>query len=255
MRESLKERMRKREFTVGSWITLAHTSIAEIMSQAGFDWLVVDMEHSAITIGEAQSLIQTIELSGVTPLVRVGKNDSCIIKRVMDSGAHGVIVPMVNSREDAERAVKSVKYPPVGFRGVGLARAQKYGAGFEQYKNWAEKESIVVVQIEHIDAINNLEEILTVKGVDGFIVGPYDLSGSLGKPGEFSDPSVLKALEKVKQLSAKHNALSGFHVVKPDLEDFKKKKEEGYRFIAFGLDTLFLGQTCRDLVSKLKISE
>lgn len=252
MKKSLKQKLKEHELTIGSWITLGHTSIAEIMAQSGFDWLAIDMEHSAITLAEAQNLIQVVELSGVVPLVRVSKNDPSLIKRVMDAGAHGVIVPMVNSREDAERAVKSVKYPPQGFRGVGLARAQKYGAGFQQYKKWCEDESIVIVQVEHIDAVNNLEEILTVKGVDGFIVGPYDLSGSLGKPGEFDDPLVLKALAKVKEVSTKHNALSGFHVIQPDFKDFEKRKNEGYKFIAFSLDIMLLGHTCRSLMRKIK---
>ena len=128
--KSLKERLRKKEVTVGSWITLGHPSVAEIMAHSGFDWLTVDMEHSAITLHQAQQLIQVIELSGVVPLVRVGENDPNLIKRVMDAGAHGVIVPMVNSKEEAEKAVRSVKYPPKGSRGVGLARAQKYGADF-----------------------------------------------------------------------------------------------------------------------------
>ena len=254
MDKSLKQRLKDHELTIGSWITIGHSSVAEIMAQAGFDWLTVDMEHSAITLSEAQNLIRVIELSGVTPLVRVGSNDSNLIKRVMDAGAHGVIVPMVNSRADAERAVKAVKYPPEGSRGVGLARAQKYGFGFEQYKKWCEKESIVIVQIEHIDAVNNLEEILTVKGIDGFFVGPYDLSGSLGKPGQFDAPAIIEALAKVKTISDKCNALSGFHVIQPDIEDFNKKKNEGYRFIAFSLDTLFLGQMCRNLIPKLRSS-
>lgn len=252
MRESLKSRMAKRELTIGSWITIGHTSVAEIMAQAGFDWLTVDMEHSAITLSEAQNLIQVIELSGVTPLVRVGTNDSNLIKRVMDAGAHGVIVPMVNTAQDAEKAVKSVKYPPVGFRGVGLTRAQKFGFGFDQYQKWCAEESIVIVQIEHIDAVKNLEEILAVKGVDGFLVGPYDLSGSLGKPGKFDASDVIEALAKVKRISALFNALSGFHVVQPDIEDFYKKKNEGYKFIAFGFDALFLGKMCRDSVLKLR---
>ncbi|MCX5782676.1 MAG: aldolase/citrate lyase family protein [Elusimicrobia bacterium] len=176
MNKSLKQRLKDRELTIGSWITIGHPSVAEIMAQAGFDWLTVDMEHSAITLSEAQNLIQVIELSGVAPLVRVGSNDSNLIKRVMDAGAHGVIVPMVNTVEDAEKAVKSVKYPPKGFRGVGLARAQKYGASFENYKKWNENESIVIVQIEHIKAVENLEGILTVDVVDGFITIDLSLS-------------------------------------------------------------------------------
>ena len=158
----LKEKLKNNAPTLGSWITLGHPSIAEIMASSGFDWLTVDMEHSVITLDIAQQLIQIIETSGVVPLVRVGENSPNLIKRVMDAGAYGVIVPMVNSKKDALLAVNSVKYPPVGIRGVGLARAQGYGFNFKEYKKWLEKDSIVIVQIEHIEAINNLEDILSL---------------------------------------------------------------------------------------------
>lgn len=250
--KSLKERLRKRELTIGSWITLGHPSVAEIMANSGFDWLTVDMEHSAITLHQAQQLIQVIELSGVAPLVRVGENDPNLIKRVMDAGAHGVIVPMVNSKEDAEKAVRSVKYPPRGFRGVGLARAQKYGADFEGYRKWNQKESVVIVQVEHIRAVENLEAILAVEGVDGFLIGPYDLSGSLGVPGQFDHPEVVAALKRVKDVSKKRNSLSGFHVIPPDPAGVSKKIREGYRFIAYSLDILFLGDACRKGLKEIR---
>jgi len=249
---NLKQKLQNRELTVGSWITIGSTVVAEIMSKAGYDWLTVDMEHSAITIEVAQELIRTIELSGVVPLVRIGENDANIIKKVMDAGSHGVIVPMVNSRDEAENAVRSVKYPPRGFRGVGLARAQQYGDDFEGYKHWNDKNSIVIVQVEHILAVENLEEILSVPGVDGFIIGPYDLSGSLGVPGEFDNPEVLDALKRVKEIAEKKNALSGFHVIPPTVEAFQEKVDEGYKFIAHSLDILLLGDTCRDNVSGIK---
>lgn len=243
--KSLKGRIKNNQLTIGSWITIGHTAVAEIMAKRGFDWLTVDMEHSAITLSEAQSMIQVIGLAGSIPLVRVGKNDANLIKRVMDAGAHGVIVPMVNSREDAEKAVSAVKYPPFGTRGVGLARAQGYGMDFETYKAWVEKESIVIAQIEHIDAVNNIDEIISTEGLDGFIVGPYDLSGSLGIPGQFDNELVIDALETVKNAAKKNRITSGFHVVPPDPELFRSKMDEGYRFLAYSLDTLLLAETCK----------
>lgn len=249
---SLKDKLRKKEVSIGSWITLAHTSIAEIMSNVGFEWLTVDMEHSAITLSQAQQLIQVIELSGVTPLVRVADNDSVLIKRVMDAGAHGVIVPMVNTRDDAIKAVKAVKYPPEGTRGVGLARAQGYGLEFDRYKRWVNEESIVIVQIEHIEAVENLEEILNAKGVDGFIVGPYDLSASIGKPGEFKHPDVKTALRRILQISKKMHKPAGFHVVQPDVVALQGKIKEGYKFLGFSLDALFLGIHCLQAMKKIK---
>ncbi|KFD40916.1 2,4-dihydroxyhept-2-ene-1,7-dioic acid aldolase [Peptococcaceae bacterium SCADC1_2_3] len=249
---SLKSQLRNRNLTIGSWITIGHTSIAEIMAKAGFDWLTVDMEHSAITLHQAQQLIQVIELAGVTPLVRVGSNDSSLIKRVMDAGAHGVIIPMVNDRKEAEAAVRAVKYPPIGTRGVGLARAQGYGATFEEYKKWVNSESIVIVQIEHIKAVENLEDILKVEEVDAFIIGPYDLSGSLGVPGQFDHPDVIAALKEVKEISRRLKKTSGFHVIPPRPEAVLEKYVEGYRFLAYSLDILFLGESCREGLEELR---
>jgi len=138
-RTPLKKRLRKRELTFGTWQTIGDPSISEILCQAGFDWITIDMEHSAITVQQAQNLIRVIDLTGAAPLVRVGVNDPTEIKRVMDAGAEGVIVPMVNSEEDALRATRAVHYPPAGFRGVGLTRAQGYGTTFNEYNQWQEE--------------------------------------------------------------------------------------------------------------------
>jgi len=248
----LKNALSTSKVTIGSWITLAHPAIAEIMAKAGFDWLTIDMEHSAITLYQAQQLIQIVELCDVTPLVRVGENNPNLIKRVMDAGAHGVIVPMVNNKDDAIRAVNAVKYPPKGTRGVGLARAQGYGLEFEKYRKWVNKESIVIIQIEHIEAVDNLEEILSVQDIDGFIVGPYDLSASMGIPGEFEHPQVIEVLNRIMEVSQNYNVVLGFHVIPPDAEEVLKKINEGYRFIGFSLDTLFLGAKCKKELLKIK---
>ena len=217
---SIKKSLAANELTIGSWITLAHPSIAEIMARSGFDWLTVDLEHSSITIREAEELIRVINLCGVTPLVRLTWNDPSQIKRVMDAGAGGIIVPMVNSRADAEKAVAAVYYPPRGQRSVGLARAQGYGTRFNEYREWLENDAVVIVQVEHIDAVNNLESILSVSGVDGYIIGLYDLSASMGIPGQFDHPDVLGAVERVKTISATLKKTGGVHIVEPILVRF-----------------------------------
>lgn len=250
----LKQILQAGGVTIGSWITLAHPAIAEIMAKAGFDWLAVDLEHSVITIREAEELIRVVELCGVTPLVRLSANDPVQIKRVMDAGAHGVIVPMVNSREEAERAVAAVKYPPSGRRGVGLARAQGYGTRFEAYRGWLEWESLVIVLVEHVEAVKNLEQILSVQGVDGFMVGPYDLSGSLGVPGEFEHPTMIAALQQVQRVISDREttAVAGYHVVPPQPDSVIQKIQEGYRFVAYSVDMLFLGEMCRMGLRKIR---
>lgn len=252
MPKSLKKRLKKRELTIGSWLQIGSPIVAEIMAQAGFDWLVVDMEHSAISIDNAQTLIQVIDLAGCVPLVRLSSNDPTLIKRVMDAGSHGIIVPNVNSANDAVAAVKAVRYPPDGTRGVGLWRAQGYGFDFDKYKQWQASETLVIVQIEHIEAVNNFEAILNIDGVNGFIIGPYDLSASLGIPGEFEHPDFRAVLDKIHHISREMDAMMGTHVVMPDVSAVKQRIEEGYRLIAFGTDILFLGQSCRSGLRALR---
>ncbi len=242
---SLKHKLQNKELTVGSWITLAHPDIAEIMARAGFDWLAIDLEHSVITISEAGELIRIIDLCGVVPLVRLSANDPVQIKRVMDAGAHGVIVPMVNSTGDAENAVRSIRYPNKGNRGIGLARAQGYGAAFKQYLEWVNRETVVIAQVEHIEAVNNLESILSVEGIDGYIVGPYDLSGSLGIPGRFDDAKMQEAMEKIRVLGSASNKATGIHVVEPDTDQLRKAVENGHSFIAYSVDIRMLDCMCR----------
>lgn len=249
---SLKKAFLSGAVTIGSWISLAHPAIAEIMAKAGFDWLTVDLEHSVITEREAEELIRIIELCGVTPLVRLSSNDPVQSKRVMDAGAHGVIVPMVNSRDDAERAVAAVKYPPLGKRGVGLARAQGYGTRFEEYQAWLAAESVVIVQVEHIQAVERLDDILCVEGVDGFLVGPYDLSGSLGVPGQLEHPSVIQALNEIRRVAAGRKAVAGYHVVQPKPDLVNQKIREGYRLLAYSVDMLLFGEACRKGLQEIK---
>lgn len=231
--------------TVGSWITLGHPAIAEILAKAGFDWLTVDLEHSVISLGEAENLIRVIELCGSVPLVRLSANDPVQIKRVMDAGAHGVIIPMVKTRNDIVTAVEAVHYPPGGSRGVGLARAQGYGADFKRYFEWQRAEAVVVAQIEHIKAVENLSEIFKTPGLDGFIVGPYDLSGSLGRPGDFEHPEFLDAMAEIDRVAEEVGTPGGIHIVEPNIAELERCLDAGYPFIAFSVDIRLLDVACR----------
>lgn len=241
---NLKEKIANNELTIGSWITIGHPAIPEIMSFANFDWLVIDIEHTTIDLSMVQILITTIQSRGIAALVRVNKNEEVVIKRVLDAGANGVIIPMVNNKEDAIRAVNFSKYPPTGTRGVGLARAQGYGYEFEEYRNAVDK-IVIIAQIEHYEGINNLAEILAVEGIDATIIGPYDLSGSLGMPGDIHHPEVQEKLKVYKQISRSAGKLAGFHVVDSSPEKVEAIIAEGYSFIAFGTDFLFLGDKAK----------
>ena len=246
---NIKKRLKEGKVSVGSWMSMAHVSIAEILAAAGYDWVVIETEHTAIDVSEVLRLIIAIEGQGVVPLVRLAWNDPIQVKAVMDSGAAGVLVPMVNSKTDAELAVKSIKYPPQGFRGVGLARAQGYGQRLGEYVQKANRDSLLMVQIEHIEAINNLEEILSVPGIDGTFIGPYDLSLSMGLPGQLNHPDVEGAKQRVLEVTKAHGLVAGIHLVHPDnaAEELRDCMRGGYQFIALGTDILFLGDACRRL--------
>jgi 2-dehydro-3-deoxyglucarate aldolase len=243
---TLKARLASRELTIGSWLSFGFTPVCEMMAKAGFEWLVIDMEHTAISVADQLQLIQIIELAQCVPLVRVGANDPLLIKRALDAGAHGVVVPMINSVEDARRAVASTYYPPHGRRGAGLGRAHAYGLDFSAYKDRADRDTALVVQIEHIEGVGALEAILAVDGVDAFIIGPYDLTGSLGRPGMWDDPEVRAALDNVERIMGRSSKPGGFHVVHSDREELMERIESGYRFIAYGDDMVFLAEKLRD---------
>ena len=243
---SLKQKLHGKTATIGSWIQLGNVGVAEIMALAGFDWLVVDLEHSVISIETAADLIRVIESCGVAPLVRLTSNDPNQVKRVMDAGAHGIVVPMVNCAADASMAVAALQYAPRGTRGVGLARAQGYGNSFSDYLTWIQANGVVIVQIEHKDAIANLESILSVPGVDGFMIGPYDLSCSLGVAGEFQHPIFLSAIKKIREIGEKLGVCAGLHIVEPSLDALTQTLQEGYRFIVYSVDIRVLDRGFRN---------
>jgi 2-dehydro-3-deoxyglucarate aldolase len=248
---TLKKKLQNKNVSIGSWITLAHPAIAEIMAKASYEWLVVDLEHSVITIREAEELIRVIELSGVTPLVRLTSNNPDQIKRVMDAGSHGIIIPMVNTADQAEQAVNAVRYPVRGSRGFGLARAQAYGNKFQEYLEWLSRDSIIIVQIEHIDAIDNLESIFSVDGIDGYIIGPYDLSGSMGIPGQLDHQDLQKIMIKINEIGKKMNMAGGIHVVEPDISKLESAIDMGHTFIAYSVDIRMLDHSCRNGMERI----
>lgn len=256
MSESLKRRLAEGQPVIGSWISLASEETCEIMTRAGFDWLGIDMEHTAIGVGEMARLIRVIDLAGVAPVVRVGANDPLLIKRALDAGAQGIIAPMVNSAADAEAAVSAAHYPPKGTRGVGLHRAQGYGADFASYKKWMDDEGpLVVAQIEHKDGVENLDAIMAVPGLDAFFIGPYDLSASYGTPGDFTSAEVQVAMSKIDAAVAGGPIAGGVHVVEPDAALLSARIEAGHCFIAYGVDMIFLSgavDAARTVINDIK---
>ncbi|MBI5133467.1 MAG: 2,4-dihydroxyhept-2-ene-1,7-dioic acid aldolase [Thaumarchaeota archaeon] len=250
--KKLKEKLKKREVSIGTWLMLGNSAIAEIVSDCAFDWITIDMEHSVTSLSQAQQMMQVISRANKVPLVRLPDHSATTIKRVMDAGAAGVIVPNVKTAEEAQAIVSAVKYPPVGTRGVGLARAQGYGLGFEEYKAWINNGSIIIVQIEHVLGVENLKKILEVPGIDGIFIGPYDLSASIGLPGKLNDPKVEALVQKAMKITLDMGFSAGYHVVAPDVNEVKARIKQGFNFVGYSLDTLMLGRTFRDHLKEIR---
>jgi 2-dehydro-3-deoxyglucarate aldolase len=252
VKNSLKAALKAGRPVLGSWIQCGNVGIAEAMARAGFDWLAIDLEHSTISLETAEHLIRVVELCGCVPLVRLPSHDFVLAKRAMDAGAHGIIVPSVNTAEEARAAVQCIQYPPRGFRGMGLGRAHGYGTQFESYLKEVQDHGVVVAMIEHKNGVENLEKILSVPGIDAIFVGPYDLSASYGTPGALSEPAVKSALQQIIKVAAKARVACGIHVVHPPVEQVRTRLEEGFRFIAYAGDMLLLTPAANQAVSSLR---
>lgn len=250
--KKLKIYISEKKMTFGSWIQIPNVFTTEIMARSGFDWLAIDLEHGMIDLETVYQLIQVIDYNGVIPLVRLHVNDESTIRRVMDAGAGGVIVPMVNTAEDALKAVNAIKYPPLGKRSFGLGRAHDFGLGFDEYVQTINNHSILVVQIEHFDALKNLDQILQVPGIDAIIIGPYDLSGSLGIPGQFDHPEFKDALQTIINCVQKSPVALGMHIVHPTEDELHVRQSAGFTFIGLGMDTIFLQEGSHNTVHYAK---
>jgi 2-keto-3-deoxy-L-rhamnonate aldolase RhmA len=237
---SVKAKLRSGEPTFGSWVMIGHLAVAEILAGVGFDWIAVDMEHTAIDYRALQELLCGIERCGAEGFVRIEDNNPVAIKRVLDCGARGIIVPQVNSHGEAERAVAAAKYPPAGIRGVALGRASEYGACFGEYFESFNEQVVVMAQIEHFRAVEDIEAIVSVEGLDGVFLGPYDLSCSMGIAAQLDHPRMAAARETVKQAVQKAGKALGIHETRPEVGVVQKLLEEGFRFIGCSLDTVFL---------------
>jgi len=229
------------KISIGTWMSLPNESIAEIFAKTGYEWIVIDLEHSAVTIHQAEQLIRIIDLAGCKPLVRLSGHSTSQIKRVLDAGAGGIIAPMINNLGEGKKILEACSYPPDGFRGMGLARAQGYGIPKlrDKYLKHHSKQIEIYFQIESKEGVENIDKIFSLP-IHGYFIGPYDLSASLGDPGNFKADAFLKAEEKVMKAAEKSSIQKGFHLVEPIPSDLKDLKKRGYNKIAFSVDIRML---------------
>lgn len=239
-RYNLKSKLCNRQRVFGAWTSLSHPSITEIFARSGVDFIGIDIEHSTIDQEQSQRIIAACQEKGILCLPRIASHNMEMVKRLLDSGADGIITPMISTAKEVEQLISWCKYPPHGQRSFGIARAQGYGFDFSEYtKAWNEMSSLIV-QIESVEGVKNIEEILSYKEIDGAMIGPYDLSGSLGVPGELTHPQVVKASKQVIAACAKYGKACGTHIIEPDGENVEKAFSSGYTFVVLSSDIFLL---------------
>lgn len=238
--EKLARSLRGHEPVFGAWTSLGHPSITEIFVRMGVDFVGIDLEHSTINGEQAQRIIAASHAGGVACLPRVASHDGESIRQLLDSGADGVIVPNVTTVEEVQQIVKWCKYPPIGERSFGVSRAQGYGFDFHGYSAAWNRCSLLVIQIESVLGVRNIDRLLEQDAVDGVMMGPYDLSGSLGVPGRLEDPRVLEACSKVVEACRRVGKACGTQVVEPTPDNVEACFEQGYRFVVLASDLFLL---------------
>ncbi len=242
--ESFRTKLAAKKVGVGLVVTLSDPAVSELAGDAGFDFTWIDAEHAPLTIQDVMGHVMAVRGTGCAPFVRVAWNQWGVIKPMLDLAPAGVIIPMVNDVEAARDAVASCKYPPAGNRGCGVRRGVRYGrTPFGDYLKKSASEPLVIVQIEHIDALPHLDEILAVPGIDSICVGPCDLSGSMGKLNQIDDPEVSQVIDEICRKTKQAGLLLGTASA-----PFAKWKERGVDWIALGSDCGCLFSAARKIV-------
>jgi 2-keto-3-deoxy-L-rhamnonate aldolase RhmA len=246
---SFKERLKNGERLIGPMVTLNSPEAIEVLTMVGFDWLFIDAEHGAFSTLDMQRLIQAAG-AAMPCLIRVAVGQEVAIKKALDIGAAGIIVPQVNRVDQTEEIIRWARYAPQGNRGVGLARAHGYGLRFQDYIDRANDEVMVVIQAEHIDSVTNIEAIVRVPGVDAVLIGPYDLSASMGLMGQVDHPEVIAAIDRVT--IACRTASKPLGIFGLSAEAVKPYIDQGYTLITAGVDTLLMAQAAKTLLTALQ---
>jgi 2-keto-3-deoxy-L-rhamnonate aldolase RhmA len=239
MKNLVKQKLYSGEVCYGTWISIGNPDVVEIMKNLPFSWFVFDTEHSYISIETVKTMMQALGNDGPSPIVRIGQIDQYLVKRALDIGSEGILAPLVNSAEDARKLVQYAMYPPLGVRGAAATRASHYGAHFSEYLRQVNKELLIGVQIETVEALSNAKEILATDHVDLGFVGPTDLTISLGLLDDRSNPKVIDAMKKVVKTCNDLGKIPGTMAV--SVEEAKKFKELGFRFISLASDAKLLG--------------
>jgi 2-dehydro-3-deoxyglucarate aldolase len=237
---ALKRRLRNRERVFGCWSSLGHPSITEIFAKSGADFTTVDMEHTSITHPEAQRMIAAAQAQGVVGLARASSHNAEQIRRLLDSGADGILIPNVSKEEEVRKIAEWIFYPTAGKRGFGVARAQGYGLEFSRYTSEWNRRAILILQIESVEGVEACDRLLAHPAVDGVMVGPYDISGSLGLPGQLEHPRVVEACTRVVDAARRCRKACGTQIVEPTPDNVAAALASGYTFVVLASDIFLL---------------
>jgi len=238
--ELLMQQMKEKKLIVGTHVTVTEPSITELMGNLGFDFVWIEGEHSPLDKQAIQNHIIAAKAGNTASFVRIPWNDPVLAKPILEMGPDGIIFPFIRTKEEAELAVASCRYPPKGIRGFGPRRANRYGTiPINEYINNVEKSFLIILQIEHIDAVNNLEEILSVEGIDTIVVGPNDLSGSIGLLGQTRHPEVMKLFDKIAEKSIKAGVPFGVSMGM-DKESLREWVQRGVSWIGSGNESSYI---------------
>lgn len=246
---SLKKKLKSKERTAGTWIHLGSPTVTEILSLAGFDWLLIDMEHG---FGDYQTLLSQLHaLQGgpATPIVRVQWNDHAIIKRVMDMGVHSIMIPSINNRSECEAAIRACKYPPEGIRGIGPIRAARYG-DISDYLKQANHEVLTIIQIETAEGVAQIDDILQIPGIDVVFIGPNDLAASLGHLNDLKHPNVVAAIEKIE--TAVKSSPASLATLSSNWSEAKQLYQRGYQMLTLCSDVSLLMNSANELITHFR---
>ena len=251
-RAALKQKLRRRERLFAGWVSYAHPSITETFARAGFDFIAIDMEHSTISLEQAQRIIAASQSEGVPCLPRPVSHSNDWFKPLLESGADGILVQMVNTPEEIEAIIGHLKFPPVGRRSYGVNRAQAYGFDFDSYiQNW-NATSTFIIQVESIQAVENIEKLLAFDEIDGVMIGPYDISGSLGVPGQTSHPLVIEASRKVIAACERAGKSCGTQVADAAPDSVQALFDLGHTFAILGSDLFVLWKWAEQMQGRIK---
>ena len=235
---------------LGAWSSVGHPAVSTILSRSGFDWLVLDAEHGMFSSDSIRACLDAAQPTGIPTLVRVPANDPTILKTILDLGPDGVVIPMVNTADDARAAVAACRYPPDGRRGFGAGRGAVYGLEYARYAAIANQAIAVIVQIEHVDAVANVEEIARVPGLTGLFIGPTDLSASMGLLAQPGHPRMREAITAVIQAGAGAGLPVGSFCGSE--AEAVERIAAGARFVAWNNDLGLLAEAASGSVARIR---